>query len=49
MVHGRAYKVFPKIQNMSVLILIIGITFEPCALNAEFQHFMLRFNKLSLL
>jgi hypothetical protein len=25
------------------------ITLEPCALNAEFQHFMLRFNKISLL
>jgi len=25
------------------------ITLEPCALNAEFQHFILRFNKFSLL
>jgi hypothetical protein len=25
------------------------ITLEPCALNAEFQHFILRFNKISLL
>jgi hypothetical protein len=25
------------------------ITLEPCALNAEFQHFMLGFNKISLL
>jgi len=24
-------------------------TLEPCALNAEFQHFILRFNKISLL
>ncbi len=25
------------------------ISLEPCALNTEFQHFMLRFNKISLL
>jgi hypothetical protein len=25
------------------------ITLEPCALNDEFQHFILRFNKISLL
>jgi hypothetical protein len=25
------------------------VTLEPCALNTEFQHFMLRFNKISLL
>jgi len=25
------------------------ITLEACALNAEFQHFILRFNKISLL
>jgi hypothetical protein len=25
------------------------ITLEPCALNAEFQHFILRLNKISLL
>jgi hypothetical protein len=25
------------------------ITLEPCALNAEFRHFVLRFNKISLL
>jgi hypothetical protein len=25
------------------------IGLEPCALNAEFQHFILRFNKISLL
>jgi hypothetical protein len=25
------------------------ITFKPCASNAEFQHFILRFNKISLL
>jgi hypothetical protein len=25
------------------------ITLEPCALNAEFQHFILGFNKISLL
>jgi len=25
------------------------INLEPCALNAEFQHFILRFNKISLL
>jgi hypothetical protein len=25
------------------------ITLEPCALNAEFQHFILKFNKISLL
>jgi hypothetical protein len=25
------------------------ITLEPCALNAEFQHFIPRFNKISLL
>jgi hypothetical protein len=25
------------------------ITLEPCALNAEFQHFRLRFNKIFLL
>jgi hypothetical protein len=25
------------------------ITLEPCALNAEFQHFILRYNKFSLL
>ncbi len=25
------------------------ITLEPCALNAEFQHFILRFNKIFLL
>jgi len=25
------------------------ITLEPCALNAEFQHFMMRFSKISLL
>jgi hypothetical protein len=25
------------------------ISLEPCALNAEFQHFILRFNKISLL
>jgi hypothetical protein len=25
----------------------IIITFEPCALNVEFQHFILRFNKIS--
>jgi hypothetical protein len=25
------------------------ITLEPCALNAEFQHFILRFNKISIL
>jgi hypothetical protein len=24
------------------------ITLKPCALNAEFQHFILRFNKISL-
>jgi hypothetical protein len=24
------------------------ITLEPCALNAEFQHFIPRFNKISL-
>jgi len=24
------------------------ITFDPCALNAEFQHVILRFNKISL-
>jgi hypothetical protein len=22
------------------------ITFEPCALNSEFEHFILRFNKI---
>ncbi len=27
----------------------IIVTLEPCALNAEFQHFILRFNKISLL
>jgi len=27
----------------------IIITLEPCALNAEFRHFILRFNKISLL
>jgi hypothetical protein len=26
----------------------IIITLEPCALNVEFQHFILRFNKISL-
>jgi len=34
------------------LLLHVGlrqITLEPCALNAEFQHFILRFNKISLL
>jgi hypothetical protein len=25
------------------------ISLEPCALNAEFQHFILRFNQISLL
>jgi hypothetical protein len=25
------------------------ITLEPCAINAEFQHFILRVNKISLL
>jgi hypothetical protein len=25
------------------------LTLKPCALNAEFQHFILRFNKISLL
>jgi hypothetical protein len=25
------------------------ISFEPCALNAEFQHFILRFIKMSIL
>jgi hypothetical protein len=25
------------------------ITLQPCALNAQFQHFILRFNKISLL
>jgi hypothetical protein len=27
----------------------IIISLEPCAVNAEFQHFILRFNKMSLL
>jgi hypothetical protein len=27
----------------------IIITLEPCTLNAEFQHFIPRFNKISLL
>jgi hypothetical protein len=25
------------------------LTLEPCALNAEFQHFILRYNQISLL
>jgi hypothetical protein len=29
--------------------LVIIISSEPCALNAEYQHFILRFIKMSLL
>jgi hypothetical protein len=44
---------FPKHLHYSYIIAstytIIIITFEPFALNVEFQHFILRFNKNSLL
>ncbi len=35
--------IFSVLRN----VLTIVITLEPCALNAEFQHFILRFNKTS--
>jgi len=35
--------------HCSYIFTSIIISLQPCALNAEFQHFILRFNKISLL
>ncbi len=46
-------RLHPLVLHIFSLLLpvctTIRITLEPCALNAEFQHFILRFNKISLL
>jgi hypothetical protein len=43
---GRGGRGRVKLRKPSTAILI---PLEPCALNAEFQYFISRFNKISLL
>jgi hypothetical protein len=39
---------YSYVYNYTPTCITIIISLGPCALNAEFQHFILRFNKISL-
>jgi hypothetical protein len=39
---------FPRVPPLARTCTATIIPLEPCALNAEIQHFILRFNKISL-
>jgi hypothetical protein len=46
---GAKVEISPKGFTLEVKAEIEKITLEPCPLNAEYQHFILRFIKMSLL